>query len=397
MAEAHRLRMLLVKRRVKIDELRKEMKEDAKNRSDFVDGCGRGIRLTMEDAEAYAKYQADFRNREIEQKRKERYEARQAALRPYMVVGTPEPLGLADMDDKAFQDLLEAARGQHFARIARSRYEELAKWDYDGEAEFLGTLSEEGFATLLANTKVAYEIAQEEIKRREQKKIERMKQLSEIGLRYAAVANAFVYDEMSISDVDIQTLDDIAFAGLITRYGATIKVREEEKQKVALAEKASEDRRIARIQRLSAIGMTYNGNRYVYEDLDFSNYNIDSEDDAAFESDFAIIAPEIERRKKAKADADAAAEAVRIENERKAKERAEAEAKKAAEDKRLRLAPDKEKLTAYGMALLNVEVPDLVSDEAKAILESFKASFNAAVTRMGEATNALAQDSDVPF
>jgi hypothetical protein len=93
----------------------------------------------------------------------------------------------------------------------------------------------------------------------------------------------------------------------------------------------------------------------------------------------------------------AAAKAVRIENERKAKERAEAEAKKAAEDKRLRLAPDKEKLTAYGMALLNVEVPDLVSDEAKAILESFKASFNAAVTRMGEATHALAQDSDVPF
>lgn len=71
----------------------------------------------------------------------------------------------------------------------------------------------------------------------------------------------------------------------------------------------------------------------------------------------------IERDKQAKIEAERIAEANRIEAERKAKEDAEKKAKSA---------PDKEKLFALAVTLSKLEMPEVVSDEAKAIIENVK-------------------------
>lgn len=401
MQEAHRLRMLLRARRVQVDNLRKDKKEDAKHRSDFVDGCGRGIRLILEEAEAYAKYQEDFKAREVAEKREAKYRERKALLAPFLSIahGDLEPVGLIDVSDEAFTEYLDNAKSRHYDRIARSRFDELAKWNYAGEVEVLGILSDEGFADLLANTKIAFQIEQEKEQQKQQKRIDRIKQLSEIGLRYAANANAFIYDEMSVSDVDITAFDDIAFAETVTRCAAKIKEREAERVKREAMEKATEDRRISRIQRLSALGMSFNGSQYVYEDLNFSQFNIDCEDDAAFEGDYAIIAPEIARRKQAKANADAAADAIRVENERKAKEQADAAARAEADAKRLRLAPDKDKLLAFAFRLHfdQLDVPAMSTVEGSHILARFKDKLTAAAEQLESEAEALTETADCPF
>lgn len=71
----------------------------------------------------------------------------------------------------------------------------------------------------------------------------------------------------------------------------------------------------------------------------------------------------IERDKQAKIEAERIAEANRIEAERKAKGDAEKKAKSA---------PDKEKLLAFAVTLSKLDMPTLVSDEAKVIIENVK-------------------------
>lgn len=166
--------------------------------------------------------------------------------------------------------------------------------------------------------------------------------------------------------------------------------------------RAAEDRRIARVNRLSAIGMTFDGTNYSYEELNFSNYNLDTEDDAAFEADFAVVAPEVKRRVEAKAEkARVDAETARIAQEQINKLNAE-KAEKARLEREAALAPDKEKLAALGAKIAALEMPT-VDAQFEPLLRDVTTHLQAAAgmlasfAAVAEVSPVRASDEPCPF
>lgn len=348
MAEAHRLRMILVKRRGIIDDIRKEAKAEAKNRIDFVDGMGRGIRLALEEVETYAQFQEDFAKREKAAKRQELLELRQQALQPFLAPNILVPVGLADMTDEAFKTVLESAIELHHNRIAEDRKVELVKYGHTELVEGLGRMTPETWELFLNAAKATHEENQREAVRRQEKIKERTRQLSNIGLNYDYMTRGYKYDELIVTDADVSSLDDVAFSSLIGTYSQTVKAREGAKAERLAAKQATEQRWSDRQARVSAIGMVYNSvSGYVYDELAVTGNDIEYLPDADFDAKLSDLSAEIARRVETKRAESEAAENARLESQRLANELVEENRRKAAEAARLKTAPDREKFKSY--------------------------------------------------
>lgn len=387
MDAAHKARMLLVKMRGELDRVRKDEMAQAKDRISFGDGSARGIRLFIEGLEAHAKYQEEFKKRELAEKRQRLFDERQAIIKPFLGPNDLEPHGLADMTDEAFVASLESIRSRFYERLTVSRQATLNQYEYDAPVDNLQFLSDEAFADLVSRAKAAFDDQKADIARKAQKREDRIKQLSQIGMKFAPSINAFAYEQVAVVyDAQITSVDDVEFATMISGFKHSIDARELAKANEASAVKATEDRRIARINRLSEIGMVFDGVNYSYEELNFSNFSLNSESDSDFEQDFAIIAPEVQKRVARKA-----------EEERIAREAAETERLARLKADALRLAPDKDKLLAFAAFLLEIDIPEVMSDEAVAIRNMAYGSIRDLATSVEAAASALTSDADCPF
>lgn len=391
MAEAHRLRMLLVKKRGIIDAVRSEEKEEAQSRLDFVNGTGRGIRRALEDAEAYAKHQEEFKKREQEARRTARREARSADLAPYLSGVFTEPYGIADMTDEAFAAVLENQKKIHFEKIADDRRAMLVQYQYDGPTDGLAHMSEATWVEFLNVAKITHEGQRvEDLANAARKREARIKQLSEIGMRYAAVADAFTYDEMSVSSVDLTAFDDLRFAETVTKYAATIRERETVKAEARQRSNAEEDKRVARLNQLSALGFTYNAASREYGvhegSLCVAESTVETLRDDAWSEFLDDLTGKVGDINDAKADA-----------ARAARERQEAERQAALAAEALRLAPDKEKLDAYCRSIQEVSAkdPELATEEAKIMYNAFFDELATLINGFATQVNAMAVTKEV--
>lgn len=361
MLENHKNRMESVKLRTAIDLVRVELKADAKAYVDMVDPTGRAIREALQEAEEVAAFNENFKKREAAEAREKLYRERQALVLPYLSIHDAEPHGIADMTEAAFNEVLNSARHNFYKRIADDRRVELAKWGWTEEVEGLGEMSDPIWTNFLAAAKATFELNQMAAANAQRKREERIKQLSQIGLRFAGVAG-FCYDELCVTDVQISVMDDVAFSQTVTDFAEQIKQRDQAKAEVNARTREQEDKRVKRINGLSSIGMQRNGDGYIYDELRLTDWEIDADDDESFWAKAAAIAAQITERENTKRiDAETAATLARerAENERLAREAA--------------LAPDKDKVVAYFAAVHDVVTaqPAVESPALKELLERF--------------------------
>lgn len=237
--------------------------------------------------------------------------------------------------------------------IAKSRREQLEAYNHTGAVVGLGTITDEQFAVYLAGAKAKFEEDQQ------------------------SAENARIENER-------------------------LRKENERLQAENAVKKAAEDRRISRVNRLSAIGMTFDGSGYVYQELTFSNSALNDETDLVFETEFNIIAPVISERQAAKAEqARADAENARIAQEQLNKLNAE-KAEKERKEREAALAPDKEKLAALGAKIAALEMP-AVDAQFEPLLRDVNAHLQAAAGMLAsfaataEVPPAGAPGSDCPF
>jgi hypothetical protein len=190
-------------------------------------------------------------------------------------------------------------------------------------------------------------------------------------------------------------MDDVAFSETVAKYRAIIADRTAEKEAAAARTQAVEDKRAGRIQRLSTLGLRYDGDRgYIYDEFLVASVALIEPDDA-FERTFAAASERIDAIKTAKAEAKAETErqaAIDRDNARIAQEQLdEINRKKALEaeaERQAALAPDKDKLEAYFAANHDVVAnqPTLESEAAKALIERF-------FVEVSEVTNRYAKEA----
>jgi hypothetical protein len=169
------------------------------------------------------------------------------------------------------------------------------------------------------------------------------------------------------------------------------------------AKRATEERRISRVNRLSAIGMTFDGSGYVYQELTFSNSALNDESDDVFAAEFDAIAPVISERQAAiQEQARVDAENARIAQEQLNKLNAE-RAEKERKEREMLLSPEKDQIAVFGSKLMMVAeaAPELTQPEAQAILLKGKIAVAKAVEEMCRAAGNLvavppARSSDEP-
>ena len=155
--------------------------------------------------------------------------------------------------------------------------------------------------------------------------------------------------------------------------------------------KAAEDRRISRVNRLSAIGMTFDGTGYVYQELTFSNSALNGDDDIVFEAEYNMLAVTIEQRRAAIAEqARVDAENARIAQEQLNKLNAE-KAEKERKEREAALAPDKEKLIALGAQIAAIAMP-MVNATFDMVLQSVSLHLQHASNEIAGAVKAVEEE-----
>jgi len=152
-----------------------------------------------------------------------------------------------------------------------------------------------------------------------------------------------------------------------------------------------EVKRTARINRILPLGFTWNKEAAQYEkdDLVIAMGNIDCDSDEEFSQGMEIVEKEVGRRQKisdaAKVKRDA--ELKRL----KEKEKKEADEKEArdARERKLKRAPDKEKLIVLREQISLLPLPELKDDGAKAILSNVQILLSKVQTFITEKTEQL--------
>jgi hypothetical protein len=135
-----------------------------------------------------------------------------------------------------------------------------------------------------------------------------------------------------------------------------------------IAEREQKSRKAGRVQAISSIGFNWDGEKYAYEDLIFTEFNLTNDANGAFNERLDNLSKIIADRKlaKAKAEEEAREEQVRLQRIADEKLLNEQRAAKAAEE--ARLAPDREKVSAWLRALAAMSFGPEVEDETLSIL-----------------------------
>lgn len=331
--KVHSARMIVKSKRVEVEKVRKELKEDALKYGRLVDAEAKRITALLEPIESHLtneekKIEDEKRKirEEEERKLKEKIENRIRLLlacdMKYEITGYKSATvyisneQLSDLSDEDFEKIYNNIKAEYDKSVAeKAEQERLAK----AESERLEKqrLEQEAEAERLAKIKAEQEEKELKLKK-EQEELNRKKikdrgyRLFSLGLRWDG--EQYKFDDINVHITEITTKSDPEFDTLIEKITPVI-----DKKK-----KAAEQKRLA----------------------------------------------EIETAKKE------AAERAKKETEERLKK--EAEAKRIAEEKEKKrlareasLKPDKDKLLSFIDSLRNLELPKLKTKEGKEILNSY--------------------------
>jgi hypothetical protein len=255
------------------------------------------------------------------------------------------------------------------ANIKSERIEKLAAYVTDPSDYNLDGMTEERFSELLRDCKAAFDAKQAELKKVEDERIAREKEAAE------AAEKQRKENERLKAEVEARDKKD----------AEERKAREE----AAAAERAANDKKVARINQATRLGLVWDEKSQSYGKDDFvvSKSDILELIDDEYNDLIDSIATEIERRveeaEKAARHKREAEEAERqkernkaekLEREKREREAAETKAKADADEQKRQalLAPDKEKLMAFASVIDKLELPNVSNREAGKVLDETK-------------------------
>ena len=360
MVQAHEARLILKNIRVSVEKTRKMLKEDSKKKGEAIDGVARVLKELIEPIEEHLEKQEKFTQIQ-EQKRLEALKAeREEKLKTFEVDTTF--YDLVNMPQETFDQLFESSKLSYNNKIELQKKAEQDKL----EKERIDNLTEERKNLLLNYWSY---LTSEEV-------------LMKFGEMEAGVFDIFLSRVKKQKDDFDNEQERIKIEN--ERLKKEVKERQEklDEEKRIADEKAAKLKEITdkRCKQLSDLDMKFNGQEYIYEDVNVHWTEISTFNDLEWTGLLSKIQPVIEQRKKVKAEA-TEKETKRLQQEAadKAKKDAELKAQKEKEAKAARkeqlkaerkekLRPDKEKLLIFADTLSNLQKPELKSTEANQIL-----------------------------
>lgn len=279
MLEARTGRLALKNIRTAVENKRKELKADALAKGKAIDGMANIIKYLIQPIETKLHEQENFVQIQ-EQKRRE--------------------------------------------QLSEDRAKELEAYDVDTQFYKLADMPQETYDDLLANSKHAFELKKDNEKRLAEKKIEDEKKQRVYSQRRQTVlgktfANYFDYNELTVdtTDAEYKVLLKNAVAKKKTADAKARKVKAENLRlkKEADARKKEDEKKDARKKVLFDMGLHFDGQSFIYEDINFHWTDVLTYDDDKFNK---TVAAATERMKVIKADEAAAKE---IEDKRIADEK----------------------------------------------------------------------------
>jgi len=279
--------------------------------------------------------------------------------------------------------------------LKNERKQALDEYGYDTDFLNLSDMTVESFDRLLAKAKELHEAVQEKSEREQAEQAEkdrlrarkeaRVKELALIGLFFNSDLGGYEGTSGFVGLGAVEGQDEENFT---RTYEAIEKVyldaKQAEEDRLA-AEKEKAERITNRINAITKLGLVYNTSTETYEGYGqaITLSNVQGLEAQDFTDTFAVIKSVVDKKKaddkKAEEERNKKEEETRKENERlrkekEAKEKAELEAKQKAEReaKAAAAAPDVDKLRALYKVLKDLSLPEMVTVEGKAALETIK-------------------------
>ena len=363
MVQAHEARLILKNIRVSVEKTRKMLKEDSKKKGEAIDGVARVLKELIEPIEEHLEKQEKFTQIQ-EQKRLEALKAeREEKLKTFEVDTTF--YDLVNMPQETFDQLFESSKLSYNNKIELQKKAEQDKL----EKERIDNLTEERKNLLLNYWSY---LTSEEV-------------LMKFGEMEAGVFDIFLSRVKKQKDDFDNEQERIKIEN--ERLKKEVKERQEklDEEKRIADEKAAKLKEITdkRCKQLSDLDMKFNGQEYIYEDVNVHWTEISTFNDLEWTGLLSKIQPVIEQSKKVKAEA-TEKETKRLQQEAadKAKKDAELKAQKEAEEKaesarkeqlkaekKEKLRPDKAKLLIFANTLFFLQKPELKSPESNKILD----------------------------
>lgn len=323
--EAKEARRFLRNKRLEIEDNRKKLKEQSLRKGQAIDAIAKYLTSLIQPLEEHL---------ELQEK--------------YIV-----------LKEKARLDELESKRKEELGQYV----ENLAIYN-------LRIMTEEEYQALLATNKEVFERRQEEARKAEEARIaeekrqelckERYTKLTDLGMERDIFTGIISYDhEIQVKISDVENASEEEFQNIYDSMKQKISDRRAELEKL---------RKQAEAQRLEA----EKARKEALEKVRIER-----------EKQEALLKKEREEKAKLEAELKAQkdAEEKRLRDEKEAKEKAEREEREAKEraekeeaerQRKLKAAPDKDKLKTLAANILNIEYPEMQSDDGKNIINGVK-------------------------
>ena len=316
MKQAREARLALKNIRVEAEKVKTKLKEESLLKGKAIDGMYNIIKFLVQPIEKELEEQEKFVELQEEKRLNELTESRIAELSKY--VDDVSIYNVRIMSEEAYQGLLDSSKKIHAMKLEEQRKAEEARIAKEKEE---------------AEERERIRLENERLKKENERKDSRFKALYGAGLRHTG-EDQLEYGEITVTYKEIVEDTDEIFdkkVAKITKEVATLKAAEEKARKDAEeAEAKAKAEREAKERK----------EREEYE---------------------AKIKAEREEK-------------LRLEKELQSKKEAEekAEAERLEAERKLKAAPDKEKLQAFAAQMLAVEVPEMESEDGKRIAEAVR-------------------------
>lgn len=218
---AREKRLALKNARTTVERKRKELKEDSLKTGRAIDAVARFVKETIEPAEKYLEEQERFAILVAEKERAERTAARIAAITK--VNGDPALYNLEAMDEDAFQQLLIKLEKEEADRVAAERAA-LEQQEAERKAE-----AERQAAIAAENERLRKEA--EEREARDRRKMDRVNQVTQMGMAWDAEQSAYVAADQSITATEILELNEVKWKIVVDKVSTVLEAARAEAEK----------------------------------------------------------------------------------------------------------------------------------------------------------------------
>lgn len=259
------------------------------------------------------------------------------------------------MDIEKYYERIEEEKK---AKLAEQRKAELDKYEFEAGWNDLGGMTEEVWNNFIAGVKLQYEQRKEAERKAEEERIEGERLDKLAYQRRLEVAD---YRQFITADPDLRNMPDAEYNKLLKGLMAE-KLKWEEEQAAIREEKKRLE------EELQAVAVKAEADRKAREEKE-------RKEREAYEASLRKERAERERIEKEMA---VKAEAEKAEEE-----------KRRAEEQRAKTAPDKEKLKALAATIAAIELPNLQTPEAEAIIKNVSTLLDKVVSYVEEKASSL--------